>query len=286
MFLGCASSAIPPKLATPATPCEQPRQGAASSAIPEPPKVATRTTPIRENAEYMNSSPVLDGPAPWRCTPAVYMNSSPVLDGPAPWLFTPTPVVLTFFQPSTDTAKARLEEACRRLGLEIPTYHKMQPGVRRRLPAKRLVSAEEDTYIPILERRREGISHPEHNTSNKPTEAIEVTEDAHILARCLHQQLPRNRVQAPTKIARSENEFARRYGRRLATYARAWNATQWEADVMRLSPTHVHWLLHWWLSERLAEQAPFGWVGFTMTACEMEVAVHAACDDWLRRYCS
>ena len=162
----------------------------------------------------------------------------------------------------------------------------MQPGVRRRLPVRPLVNPEEDTYIPILQRRREGLSHPEHNTSNKPTEAIEITEDAHILTRCLHQQLPTNRVQRPTKIARCENEFARRYGRRLATYARAWKATQWEADVERLNPTHVHWLLHGWLWEKLAEEAPFGWVGFRMTASEVEVTVNGACDDWLSRYCA
>ena len=72
-------------------------------------------------------------------------------------------VVLTFFEPVTESANLNLLEACRILGLEIPTYEKMQPGKRRRLPAKLPDKAEDDTYLPIKFRKDKGIEHEEHN---------------------------------------------------------------------------------------------------------------------------
>ena len=88
----------------------------------------------------------------------------------------------------------------------------------------------------------------------------------------------------PTKTTWSEDEFARSYGRKLATYAGVWKATRFEGDVLRLDPTKIHWVLHWWLSEKLSERAPFGWKYFTMANSEISMVVNAACDDWLKRY--
>ena len=78
--------------------------------------------------------------------------------------------------------------------------------------------------------------------------------------------------------------FARRYGQKLSTYARFWEATRQEGDVLRTDPTNVHQVLHWWLSQKLSERAPFGWEDFTMAHSEMDIVVNAACDNWLKRY--
>ena len=212
------------------------------------------------------------------------VSTSPWIPVVVPPAFIPAEVVLTFFEPSTDSAKSKLEEICRKLGLEIPTYEKMMPGTRRRLPAKPPLSVKDDTYIPIRERHRAMISHPQHNIKKKPTEPIELTKDAHILLRCLHLQLPKGRVKVPTKITWSEDEFARRYGRKFATFAKLWKATCFEGDVMRMDTTRVRWILHWWLWEKLSDPAPFAWKDFTMSNSEIASVVSAACDDWIVRY--
>ena len=189
-----------------------------------------------------------------------------------------TRVALTFFAPSTDHAQKNLEAICRSLGLEIPTYDKMQPGARRRLPHKPPSSAEDDTYISIGKREQDNIRDHRHNPKNNKTrETTVLFEDASILLRCLHPHLPLDNRAKPTLSAFNVHIFTRKYGRPFTTHVRTNNGM----CSGRMDPEQASRILTSWLQRKLADSQPFGWQGFRMTVTEIDIAVKAALQEWL-----
>ena len=154
----------------------------------------------------------------------------------------------------------------------------MAPWTRRRLPPR----PDRDAYESLASRIENQRWHPQ---GGPPRETVEVSEDAHFMLRCLYRHLPLERITKPTKSSKSEDIFARNYGRKFATYIREYEAVVWTGRCWRVRTDMMLPLVRSWFETKVTESGnTFQWVGFKMETTELFRITGIAHDDWLAGY--
>ena len=117
---------------------------------------------------------------------------------------------------------------------------------------------------------------------HSPIHNRELSDDAHRMLRCLHAQLPLERVLVPTRTSRNVNRFAQSYAVRFATYAQTKGAVCEIDKVFRLDVCTAHRCLRRWLLQKVdAYGNSFGWLGFSMEFPEISQKALAAVEEFL-----
>ena len=171
-----------------------------------------------------------------------------------------------------------LRERCRALGIQVPVFRRMEAWARRRLPP----NPECDNYQSLLSRLHNNQWHPR---GGPPRETAELTEDGHFMLRCLYRQFPLAIITKPTNSSKSEDRFARAYGRKFTTFAREALAVEWVGYCWRIRRDMMLAVVRKWLATKVtATGNTFQWEGFQMNQDTFARVTEKAFAEWLAGY--
>ena len=119
----------------------------------------------------------------------------------------------------------------------------------------------------------------------RPRHEQELSEDVHILMRCLHPRLPLHLITKETNTSKSVDRFVQQYGARFGDFAEKQGAVHMIQGVRRLRYDMILQVLNRWLSARVNTcNNTFQWEGLTMTSADISRTTEKACCDWFQCY--